>query len=598
MKLDFDVYREKVRGCFIGKTVGGTLGMKYEGNTAIHDVTYYDPVPTEMLPNDDLDLQVVNLENIIRTGLPVCRYNLGETWQYHMTDSVPDEYGVSIYNHTLGLHAPLSGKYGNKFTAGMGAAIRSELWACLAPANPRLASLLAREDACNDHDADGVYAEMFLAAVESMAFAENDLEKIVNEALDCIPEGNRLKNALCDVFLWWKEEKDVLAIREKILEKYGVQNFTDVTINLAFIFLALVSCDGSFDKAVCTAVSLGYDTDCTGATVGSVFGILNPSLIDKKWTDPIGDELVLGHCVINMHPCGTIGAFCEKITDTAIAVQKHYHTDVELGQPTNYVPKTVLSPSWTEANESVFDWANGANESLIATRPFMLTVCYPESVSALPGEKTEYSLRITNTASVGIQNAKITLCVPDGWQAEPRTLTFDAEKGETVKLPFTVIAEKTDRRANLNLLSLLLNVGGLEYEFRAGLPLSKPWTVENIQTGSTVIFEESAPFFTVPEGEYRYRTTVYTVKKQVRAVACGTRPFKLFINGEQVLESEGRYYIPAFHRSWNHTVTVALNNGGNTVEVVFSDGKAGEFFMAFGSLYGCGEWVSAIERGL
>jgi hypothetical protein len=104
MKLDFNVYEKKVRGCFVGKSVGGTLGMKYEGNLNYNEVTYYNPVPTEMIPNDDLDLQVVNLENILSSGLPVCRYYLGNTWKYHVADHAPDEYAVAISNNALNSH--------------------------------------------------------------------------------------------------------------------------------------------------------------------------------------------------------------------------------------------------------------------------------------------------------------------------------------------------------------------------------------------------------------------------------------------------------------------------------------------------------------
>ena len=168
MKLDFGDYKKKVYGCFVGKSVGGTLGMPYEGDRSIRKVTYYDPVPTEMPPNDDLDLQVVNLSTVLRLGLPISRLCLGEMWLRHLDASAPDEYGVAISNHSIGLRAPLAGMYRNKFTAGMGGAIRSELWACLAPGNPMLAATFAREDACTDHAAEGVFAEMFLAAADEV----------------------------------------------------------------------------------------------------------------------------------------------------------------------------------------------------------------------------------------------------------------------------------------------------------------------------------------------------------------------------------------------------------------------------------------------
>lgn len=595
--MNFDEFCSKVNGCFTGKTVGGTLGMKYEGSLDVHEVNYYNPIPDKMLPNDDLDLQVINLENIIRTGLPICRYNLGETWKYHMTDSVPDEYGAAINNHAMKLYAPLSGQFRNKFTSGMGAAIRSELWACLAPANPSLAVSFAREDACADHYGEGIYAEMFLSAVESMVFVENDIVKIVKDAVNFIPDGNRLKNALMDVSVWWDKIRDVLKVREKILEVYKVDNFTDVTINLSFIFLSLIACGGSFDKAICTAVSLGYDTDCTGATVGSIFGIMNPCGIDKKWTNPIGDELVLGHCVINMHQFGTIRDFCRKVIDTAICVQSFYGTGISLGEPSDYSFSVKPQSNWTDNFRIVSDWQEKAKESLVAVRPFLISVCYPDTISVLPEKQNEFALKLQNTSGKDIEG-KISLCLPDGWTVSPKVLEFNMEKDKAVFLPFVIVPKNSSRRANLNILSMVLEELGISFEFKAGIPISAPWNVTNLATGEKSIFEATDVFFTVPKGAYSYRSGVYVVKKQARLLASGTRPFKLLLNGEEIINCKGNYYIPAFHRSGNCTKVVNLVNGRNEIEVQFEESNDGEFFMSFGSLYSCGEWINTVERAL
>ena len=57
--MDIKNYREKVMGCWLGKAVGGTLGQPYEGCDGPLDLSYYDPVPTDMIPNDDLDLKAI-----------------------------------------------------------------------------------------------------------------------------------------------------------------------------------------------------------------------------------------------------------------------------------------------------------------------------------------------------------------------------------------------------------------------------------------------------------------------------------------------------------------------------------------------------------
>ena len=69
--MEFINYYNRLRSGFIGKSIGGTLGMPFEGTTEMLNLCYYDPVPTGAVGNDDLDLQVVWLECIHRFGLPI-----------------------------------------------------------------------------------------------------------------------------------------------------------------------------------------------------------------------------------------------------------------------------------------------------------------------------------------------------------------------------------------------------------------------------------------------------------------------------------------------------------------------------------------------
>ena len=92
--MDYQEYRRRVWGCYTGKAVGGTLGMPFEGDLSTRRLTGYEPEPTEMLPNDDLDLQIIDLEIVRRYGLPVNRYHLSTMWN-HLQDAGPDEYGAA-----------------------------------------------------------------------------------------------------------------------------------------------------------------------------------------------------------------------------------------------------------------------------------------------------------------------------------------------------------------------------------------------------------------------------------------------------------------------------------------------------------------------
>ena len=50
--------------------------------------------------------------------------------------------------------------------------------------------------------------------------------------------------------------------------------------------------NGDYGKSICMAVETGFDTDCNGATVGSILGMANGiESIPKCWTNPINDTL-------------------------------------------------------------------------------------------------------------------------------------------------------------------------------------------------------------------------------------------------------------------------------------------------------------------
>jgi ADP-ribosylglycohydrolase len=50
--------------------------------------------------------------------------------------------------------------------------------------------------------------------------------------------------------------------------------------------------EGDFAKSICMAVETGFDTDCNGATVGSVLGMAFGSrAIPEYWKKPINDKI-------------------------------------------------------------------------------------------------------------------------------------------------------------------------------------------------------------------------------------------------------------------------------------------------------------------
>jgi ADP-ribosylglycohydrolase len=284
-------FRDRVFACWLGKNIGGTLGMPFEGKQEMQNVSFYTNLkPGEPAANDDLDLQLLWLKAMEEHDGMVDARILGDYWtRYVIVDW--NEYGIGIRNMKLGLLPPLSGHYDNrKWMHSNGAWIRSEIWACLAPGCPGLAARMAREDACVDHGAgEGTLAEIFTAAVESAAFIEKDRDKLIAIGLSMIPQDSELAAAIRAAIEAKKAGKDWPAARADVIKASEKTGWFQAPRNVAFMIIGWLYGEGDFGKSICTATNCGDDTDCTPATLGSILGILNGTRgIPEKWSRPIG----------------------------------------------------------------------------------------------------------------------------------------------------------------------------------------------------------------------------------------------------------------------------------------------------------------------
>jgi len=304
--MNFEEYKDKLMGCWMGKNIGGTLGEPYEGRRGVMGLDFYgQDMKGEPLPNDDLDLQLVFLNAVEKYGNRVNASILGEYWLMYITPHW-SEYGIGKNNLQMGLPPPLSGFADNAYHDSNGCFIRSELWACLAPGNPEIAARYAYEDAIVDHSHEGVYSEVFMAALESAAFAESDKQKLISIGLSYIPDfsltakGVRLAVELYQSQKSWQEAR--IEVMTSIPSDYGrpvnsqdKEDFPRGQVgqhapnNIALTMIGWLYGEDDFGMSICTAVNCGEDTDCTGATLGSILGIIHGIRgIPGKWIEPIG----------------------------------------------------------------------------------------------------------------------------------------------------------------------------------------------------------------------------------------------------------------------------------------------------------------------
>jgi ADP-ribosylglycohydrolase len=285
-------FRDKVYACWLGKALGGTLGQPLEGKHGPHDV----PLATKLsqgIANDEADLEILWLAALEEHDAQVDARRLGEYWlRYVKVDW--NEYGVGKKNMRLGLLPPLSGEFQNEpWKHSNGAWARAEVWGCLAPGCPALAARLAWEDACVDHGVarEGTLAAMYIAALESAAFVENDRQRLISTALSVIPAESETSRAIRTALAAWKAGQDWQTARQAVIDGTKTGWFM-ASRDVAFIVIGWLYGQGDYRRTLITTLNCGDDTDSTVATVASILGIVGGTqTIDPEWKQAVGDQV-------------------------------------------------------------------------------------------------------------------------------------------------------------------------------------------------------------------------------------------------------------------------------------------------------------------
>ena len=184
----------------------------------------------------------------------------------------------------------------NPYREWIGAQIRADSWGYAAPGDPELAAEFAWRDARLSHVKNGIYGEIFVAAMIAAAFVAKDPLEVVHAGLAEIPAGSRLNLEMGQVMEICRKHrcepdafKDVLHEIHALLGHYHPVHTNN---NAALVVAALLLGRDDFEKVITIAVMGGWDTDCNGATAGSIFGAMHGAAsIPAKWKEPLHDTL-------------------------------------------------------------------------------------------------------------------------------------------------------------------------------------------------------------------------------------------------------------------------------------------------------------------
>jgi len=466
-------YLDKVRGCWMGKNIGGTLGAPVEGRKYTHAFTYFDwkasrewlrsaksaweksfgvslaidPEtwqPGQPLPNDDLDFQLVWVKMLEDRGVNPTFKDFSDYWMKYLYRHWYAEYSYCIYNLQRGLKPPISGAFQNYFVDEMGSPIRSEIWACVAPGDPQLAASLAWMDSSMDHTGgEGRWGEMFWAAVESAAFVISDPKALIEIGLAMIPISSHIARSIREAVRCYEDGLSWGEARERIVTIFGHYNPCNAIPNHGFTIIGWLYGNDYGDK-LCKAVNCGYDTDCTGATLGSVLGILEgASRIPEEWKKVVGNAITPCPMTITEGLPLTIDDLTSRTQKVAEKMISECSQTVEFADKT-FIPEDIISI--ISNNEKIRDLLTfDIHSSVENIGDLDVIFHYGGEPVVHPGIKKLFEISFAKRFKpVRLEGAKVKIKAPSEW-------ILSDIKEEDGRFKFNVYAKKVEKTNSIEI---------------------------------------------------------------------------------------------------------------------------------------------------
>jgi transcriptional regulator with XRE-family HTH domain/ADP-ribosylglycohydrolase len=249
------------------------------------------------MPVDDDTNYVVLAQKIIeKYGRDFTPHDVSKAWlTYQGKDAYCTAERVAFCNFVKGYEPPQSAIYKNPYREWIGAQIRGDYFGYINPGNPKLAAEMAWRDASISHVKNGIYGEMWVAAMIAVAAYTNDVEEIIRGGLAEIPSSSRLYESIVSIIDCYKtgvSQNDCFAMIHSRWNEHTFHGWCHTISNAMIVAASLLYGEGDFSKSICMAVETGFDTDCNGATVGSILGMANgENSIPSCWKEPINDTL-------------------------------------------------------------------------------------------------------------------------------------------------------------------------------------------------------------------------------------------------------------------------------------------------------------------
>jgi ADP-ribosylglycohydrolase len=325
LELDEEALRDRLEGAWLGRCAGCNLGKPVEGWSRERIRNYLDladaypiddylprldPFPDGLALNwcwpettrgnirfmardDDTDYTILGLHVLEEHGTGFGAEQVGHEWLHHLPFAQTYTAERAAYRNLIhGLQPPQTATFRNPYREWIGAQIRGDMWGYVSPGDPAAAAELAFRDASLSHTQNGIYGEMWASALIASCFVVPDLRSAIESALGFVPPRSRLAEAVRHVLGLFDEGRSWEETRDAIEVRHGHYSFVHTINNSAIITAALLWGRDDFSRTIGLAVEGGWDTDCTGATTGSIFGAkFGAGALPARWVEPLSDRI-------------------------------------------------------------------------------------------------------------------------------------------------------------------------------------------------------------------------------------------------------------------------------------------------------------------
>jgi len=316
-------YWEHVYAGVLGKVIGVYLGRPFEGapyewiQQRLGDVEYYvhDRLDAPLIVTDD---DISGTFTFIRAladhaNRPdISSREIGDTWLNYLIERRTVLWWGGLGHATsntaylrlaAGIEAPASGSAtlnGEMIASEIDAQIFIDGWAMVAPGDPALAASLAERAARVANDGVAIDAARCLAAMESVAFVESDIGRIIETGRSFVSDESRLAELVDALVELRRTEPDWRVARAWLAREHGYKRYggnVPIVPNHGLIMLSLLYGDGDIDRTLSIVSTCGWDTDCNTGNVGCLMGIRGGLAgFDRArhdWRGPVADRMFL-----------------------------------------------------------------------------------------------------------------------------------------------------------------------------------------------------------------------------------------------------------------------------------------------------------------